>query len=57
MTTVTEHRIINETEDIERKIPSPSVGSPISGILKGGRLWKQQSLDVGNVKTAEQVSP
>lgn len=46
MTTVTEQRILKEAED-ERKhsCSSPSVppgGSPISGILKGGKLWKQQ---------------
>lgn len=46
MTTVTEQRILKEAEE-ERKhsCSSPSVppgGSPISGILKGGKLWKQQ---------------
>lgn len=29
-------------------VPAMTTGSPISGILKGGKLWKQQSQDVTN---------
>lgn len=53
MTTVTERRLVREVEDTSPLDTSPSpsiqsggsagVGSPISGILKGGKLWKQQS--------------
>lgn len=55
MTTVTEQRILKEAVEEERKHNSlsPSVplgGSPISGILKGGKLWKQQgSLETNGV--------
>lgn len=31
----------------------PPGGSPISGILKGGRLWKQPSLDVNTARALE----
>lgn len=46
MTTVTEQRILKEAEE-ERKHSAlnpnvPPGGSPVSGILKGGKLWKQQ---------------
>lgn len=58
MTSVTEQRILREMEDEERKTktPSPSLpigGSPISGILKGGRLWKPQTLDASSAKSLE----
>lgn len=50
MTTVTEQRVMREVhqdeEAVGRRNPVPPGGSPISGILKGGRLWKQQSVDV-----------
>ncbi|XP_066139184.1 uncharacterized protein [Euwallacea fornicatus] len=44
-----------ESEQNDRLFAS-SQGSPISGILKGGRLWKQQSqqsVDVSNLKTVD----
>lgn len=58
MTSVTEQRILREMEDDERKVntPSPSLpvgGSPISGILKGGRLWKPQTLEANGAKCLE----
>lgn len=42
----------DEEKKDERPTPSarlnvPTGGSPISGILKGGKLWKQPSLDGG----------
>ncbi|KRT84994.1 hypothetical protein AMK59_1488, partial [Oryctes borbonicus] len=43
MTTVTERQMVKEIED-RKSSPTlniPPGGSPISGILKGGRLWKQ----------------
>ncbi|KAJ3655139.1 hypothetical protein Zmor_014277 [Zophobas morio] len=55
MTTVTEQRILREVED-ERKTPTLSVapgGSPINGILKGGKLWKQQSVEMSVSKPPE----
>lgn len=52
MTTVSERRIIREIDEEPKNIYSttnvPPGGSPISGILKGGRLWKQTSLDSTN---------
>lgn len=58
MTSVTEQRILREIEDEERraKTPSPSLpigGSPISGILKGGRLWKPQTFEANGAKCLE----
>lgn len=58
MTTVSERRIIREIEDDKnatQKLIIPPGGSPISGILKGGRLWKQSSLDSTNVNKNDQV--
>ncbi|CAH0558337.1 unnamed protein product [Brassicogethes aeneus] len=61
MTTTTEQRMLREVqqqeEETRRKTPSPlpNPGSPISGILKGGRLWKQQSLDMQNAEVKEQI--
>ncbi|KAL1494266.1 hypothetical protein ABEB36_009890 [Hypothenemus hampei] len=40
---------LRDVEESNKQLP-PSQGSPISGILKGGRLWKQQSLDVHAAK-------
>ena len=56
MSTMTERRIIKEVDEELKKSsqsPGPSGGSPISGILKGGRLWKQPSSEIGNVKVVE----
>lgn len=57
MTTVTEQRILKEAEEERRGSPSPSLpqpgGSPISGILKGGRLWKQQSSETNAPRGSE----
>lgn len=58
MTSVTEQRILREMEDEDRRIktPSPSLpigGSPMNGILKGGRLWKPQSLEANGAKCME----
>lgn len=56
MTTVTERRIMREMKDDKQRPASPthlSGGSPISGILKGGRLWKQHSQDMNNAKNIE----
>lgn len=62
MTTVTERRTVREVEESVKTSgevsPAPSpcsspalpTGSPISGILKGGKLWKQQSQDVTNIQ-------
>lgn len=55
MTTVTQQQILREAEELKRSAP-PAQGSPISGILKGGKLWKQQSqqsLDSGVPRGAE----
>ncbi|RZC33752.1 uncharacterized protein BDFB_001067, partial [Asbolus verrucosus] len=55
MTTVTEQRILREVEE-ERKTSNLNAvpgGSPINGILKGGRLWKQQSLEANAAKPPE----
>lgn len=54
MTTVTEQRILREVEE-ERKTPPNVVpgGSPINGILKGGKLWKQQSVEASVAKPPE----
>lgn len=58
MTTVTERRLVREVEDTpgapsaSDTSPSPSLqgtGSPISGILKGGKLWKQQNITDGSI--------
>ncbi|KAK5646938.1 hypothetical protein RI129_005402 [Pyrocoelia pectoralis] len=57
MTTVTERQITREIEDDKQRSNSPNlsqIGSPISGILKGGRLWKQQSQEINNMKNIEQ---
>lgn len=48
---------MREIED-EAKAPSPTPslppgGSPISGILKGGKLWKQSSLESANTMRIE----
>ncbi|XP_060517058.1 uncharacterized protein LOC132696321 [Cylas formicarius] len=56
MTTVTQQQILREAEEEKKHLSQNSQfpnGSPIAGILKGGRLWKQQSND-GNVKISEQ---
>lgn len=50
MTTVTERQVIKEIEE-RKSSPTPTVppgGSPISGILKGGRLWKQSGAEINN---------
>ncbi|XP_044267297.1 uncharacterized protein LOC123013053 [Tribolium madens] len=56
MTSVTEQRILREVEE-ERKTPpinnAVAGGSPINGILKGGKLWKQQSIEASVVKPPE----
>ncbi|KYB27687.1 hypothetical protein TcasGA2_TC010445 [Tribolium castaneum] len=55
MTTVTEQRILREIEE-ERKTPPTNAvagGSPINGILKGGKLWKQQSIEATVAKPPE----
>lgn len=51
MTTVSERRIIREIDDdCKNNVANvPPGGSPISGILKGGRLWKQTSFDSSNM--------
>lgn len=69
MTTVTERRLVREVEDSSPvdTSPSPSIqsggglgsGSPISGILKGGKLWKQQNNATdcnGGTGTAQKTS-
>ncbi|XP_017774355.1 PREDICTED: uncharacterized protein LOC108561078 isoform X2 [Nicrophorus vespilloides] len=55
---IPERRQRKEMLEDERKESSPSPtpslqpgGSPISGILKGGRLWKQQPADVNNMRS------
>lgn len=57
MTTVSERRIMREIEDeAKASSPTPSLppgGSPISGILKGGKLWKQSSLESANTLKIE----
>jgi hypothetical protein len=55
MTTVTEQRILREVEE-ERKNSNSNIipgGSPINGILKGGKLWKQQSIEANTIKLPE----
>ncbi|XP_045472277.1 uncharacterized protein LOC123679011 [Harmonia axyridis] len=51
----TTERGYSSDEERREERPTPSIrlnvpagGSPISGILKGGKLWKQSSLDGGN---------
>lgn len=58
MTTVSERRIFREIDDDKNATQKliPPGGSPISGILKGGRLWKQSSLDSTNMNRNDQVS-
>lgn len=58
MTTVSERRVMREAEENVRVespgVPNlPSGGSPISGILKGGRLWKQGSLETNSSRNVE----
>lgn len=54
MTTVTEQRVLREVEE-EQKSPLVNIssGSPINGILKGGKLWKQQSIESNLTKPPE----
>lgn len=50
MTTATERQVIQDVEE-RKSSPTPNVppgGSPISGILKGGRLWKQSGVEINN---------
>lgn len=57
MTTVTEQRILREAEEDRKSASNANLvpgGSPINGILKGGKLWKQQSLD-GNTNKAPEM--
>lgn len=57
MTTVTEQRILREAEEDRKSASNANLvpgGSPINGILKGGKLWKQQSLD-GNTNKAPET--
>ncbi|KAL3283354.1 hypothetical protein HHI36_006502 [Cryptolaemus montrouzieri] len=47
----------DERNTSSSRLSVPSGGSPISGILKGGKLWKQPSLDggtVGNIPSKSQ---
>ncbi|XP_076270715.1 uncharacterized protein LOC143202797 isoform X2 [Rhynchophorus ferrugineus] len=56
MTTVTQQQFLREAEN--EKTPHPPGGSPISGILKGGKLWKmqsQQSVDTNSLRTEHPV--
>ncbi|KAF7263447.1 hypothetical protein GWI33_002280, partial [Rhynchophorus ferrugineus] len=56
MTTVTQQQFLREAEN--EKTPHLPGGSPISGILKGGKLWKmqsQQSVDTNSLRTEHPV--
>ncbi|KAK4880275.1 hypothetical protein RN001_008421 [Aquatica leii] len=52
--TVAERQVMREDDDKRSISPSHlQIGSPISGILKGGRLWKQHSQDLNNFRNIE----
>lgn len=50
MTTVSERQAIKELEEKKSSplLNIPPGGSPISGILKGGKLWKQGGTEINN---------
>ncbi|XP_075213658.1 uncharacterized protein LOC142319869 [Lycorma delicatula] len=60
MTTVTERRIVREADDqqVQRKTDSGIDGDgKLSGILKGGKLWKSTDSDDSQSKPPEQPWP
>ncbi|CAH1118009.1 unnamed protein product [Phaedon cochleariae] len=47
---------LEDDKPSEENSPLPSHGSPVAGILKGGKLWRQQSLENNALKVNEQIT-